>query len=364
MHKINYNNTDFIVQQHSFNNKDYFSISISDIKLLMYFSFEEEQVSHNNFVLHIEENIQHYCELFTKFVQKASNIQLIINQRQFSNIDSDLFDFVFKHGFYCNSLAKYLQLSYNKYTSLIFSQSAFTFPYFFIFCFCNKIISKRILQTDQAQHLFQTIYYYFTHHFVGKGYIAETNFNKQYIESLYYLVPDDNKLMYKFLSLISRDNMNIDDILVESFKRNKTFDIDFLHIFRYFTYSSIYEKLFNYVPIKELQRTFTQYPFNIINGTLQEFLSAHLKLKLSDYINKQENKIELFEEVFNNLMYSLEDYKYSYNDIQHNVTDLFSCLNEEEYEQFKKQKYSEWVIYNIRDIMFENQNLRYKIINF
>lgn len=365
MHKINYNNTDFIVQQHSFNNKDYFSISISDIKLLMYFSFEEEQVSHNNFLLHIEENIQHYCELFTKFVQKASNVQQIINQKQFSNIDSDLFDFVFKHGFYCNLLAKYLDLSYNKYISLIFSQSAFTFPYFFIFCFCNKIISTRILRTDQAQDLFQTIYYYFTHHFGGKGCIAETNFNKKYIVSLYYLVPEDNKPMYKFLCLINHDNMSIDDILVESFKENKTFDTDYLNIFINYTYSSIYEKLFKYVPIKELQKVFIDRPFNINNASLPEFLSAHLKLEFENYICEHEDKIDLFTKVFTNFIHSLEDYNYSYNDIQNNFTNLFSSLNEEEYEKFKKQKYSEFnSLYSITNIIFENQDLRYKIINF
>ncbi len=364
MHVINHKNTNLIIQLHSFNNKDYFSISISDIKLLMYFSFEEEKVSKTNFLNHIQQNIPHYSELFTQFIEKASILKNIFLLRQFSNIDSSLFDFVFKHGFYCSLLSKFLQPYYHKDLFLIFSQSFYCFPYFFIFLFSHNTFFNQILKTDKAQYFFEQIYYYFKHSFVSSGYVVEGNLNRKYIESLQYLLPPDNQPMYSFLLLINKDNMNIDDILVESFKKNKSFDIHYFHIFINYTYSSIYDKLFKYIPIQELQKIFIEYPFNIINASLNEFLTAHLKLKLSDYISKQNNKIELTAKVFHNLIHSLEDYEYDYLDIHNNFIDLFSPLNEAEYIQFKKIHYDGCSYNKTIETIFQNNDLRYKIINF
>ncbi len=365
MNIINYNNTDFIIQKHSFNNKYYFSISISDIKLLMYFSFEEEQVSQTNLLNHIQQNIQHYSKLFSQFSHKSTILKNFFLQRQFSNIDSSLLDFVFKHGFYCSLLSKYLELYYHKDLFVIFSKSSYTFPYFFIFLFSNNNCFNQILKKNEDHYFFQQIYYHFKNYFVFSNSISYEYLNKKYIESLSELVPEHNKPIYNFLCLIHKDNMTIDDIFVESFKKHKKFDTGHLYIFTYYTQPSIYDKLFKYVPLKELQQVFIKYPFNIINASLSDFLKYHLKLQLSNYISKQNNKLELTATVFHNLIHSLEDHTYSYSDIEDNFIDLFSSLNFEEYLKFKKEHYEGCSYSNPAiDFIFESLDLRYQAINF
>lgn len=343
--KINYSNNSFEIKQHSFNNKPYFSIKFLNIQspLEMFFSFKEEKLDDKSFpecITNDTSNIEYYVSQFINFISKANYVKKTI-QSQETVINTETFDFVFKHGLYSSSLSYFLSTSFLDYTKIqnFCFQSRYCFYYFFVFYFSKQNFIESLLTKNfenNVNHFLNFIYNCLYSTSSMHDVLITYQHNKNYIQNLKFLFKNSNTHFYNLFLCIDSPNMNFYQLLDVYFKKYKKIDNFSYSFFSTFSDFNIYDSIFKYFNKNKLQELFFNNGLFKSNLSEEEYINVYLKFDFSDYINKQKTKNSFIITAINSFFYQTQNFTIN-DDLKYKFFEhLFSKISREEYEKIIK----------------------------